>query len=65
LHAHLVAAFPRCGYCVESHGAPDRDPVWFGMFKERARIRDSHVFLSDRPGFGIEIDWDFVGAHRA
>jgi D-galactarolactone cycloisomerase len=65
LHAHLVAAFPRSGFCVESHGAPDRDPVWFGLFKERAQIRDSHVYLSDRPGFGIDIDWTFVEAHRA
>ena len=28
LHAHLVAAFPRTGYAVESHGSPDRDPIW-------------------------------------
>ena len=65
LHAHLVSAFPRCGYCVESHGAPDRDPVWFGLYTERAEIRDSYVHLSERPGFGIDIDWRFVDAHRA
>jgi D-galactarolactone cycloisomerase len=65
LHAHLVAAFPRSGYCVESHGAADRDPVWFGLFKARAEIRDGFVHLNERPGFGIEIDWDFVNAHRA
>jgi L-alanine-DL-glutamate epimerase-like enolase superfamily enzyme len=65
LHAHLVAAFPRSGYCVESHGAPERDPVWFGLFADRAQIRDSYVQLNDRPGFGIEIDWQFVEAHRA
>jgi D-galactarolactone cycloisomerase len=65
LHAHLVAAFPRSGFGVESHGAPDRDPAWCGLFQERAQIRDSHVHLNERPGFGIEIDWDFVAAHRA
>lgn len=64
LHAHLVSAFPRSGDCVESHGAPDRDPVWFGLYTERAEIRESHVHLSERPGFGIEIDWAFVNAHR-
>ena len=64
LHAHLVAAFPRSGFCVESHGAPDRDPVWFGLFTERAQIRDGYVHLNDKPGFGIEIDWRFVEAHR-
>jgi D-galactarolactone cycloisomerase len=65
LHAHLVAAFPRCGFCVESHGAPERDPVWFGLFRERAQVHESHVHLNDRPGFGIEIDWNFVEEHRA
>lgn len=64
LHAHLVAAFPRSGYCVESHGAADRDPVWFGLFRERAEIRNGFVHLNERPGFGIEIDWNFVNAHR-
>jgi L-alanine-DL-glutamate epimerase-like enolase superfamily enzyme len=49
---------------VESHGAPDRDPVWFGLFTERAQIRDGYVHLNDKPGFGIEIDWRFVEAHR-
>lgn len=65
LHAHLVSAFPRSGYCVESHGAPDRDPVWSGLFTERAEIRDGYVYLNDQPGFGIAIDWRFVEAHRA
>lgn len=65
LHAHLVAAFPRCGFGVESHGDAARDPVSFGLYRERAPVRDSHVHLNDRPGFGIEIDWDFVARHRA
>ena len=65
LHAHLVAAFPRCGYGVESHGDAARDPVSAGLYSSRAVVRDSHVHLSDRPGFGIEIDWDFVKRHRA
>jgi len=65
LHAHLVAAFPRGGHCVESHGAPDRDPAWFGLYTARPEIRQSHVHLADRPGFGIEIDWKFVERHRA
>ena len=65
LHAHLVAAFPRCGFGVESHGDAARDPVSFGLYKERAQVRASHVHLNDRPGFGIEIDWSFVEKHRA
>ena len=65
IHAHLVAAFPRTGFAVESHGSPDRDPIWMGLFAERAQVRDSYVHLSDKPGFGIAIDWDFARRYAA
>ena len=65
LHCHLVAAFPRTGFAVESHGSPDRDPIWHGLFSERAQVRDSYVYMNDKPGFGIEIDWDYAKKHRA
>jgi D-galactarolactone cycloisomerase len=65
LHAHLVMAFPRCGWGVESHGDAARDPVSAGLYREHVEVRDSHVHLNDKPGFGVEIDWDFVRRHRA
>lgn len=65
IHAHLVSAFPRTGFAVESHGSPDRDPIWMGLFEERAQVRDSYVHMNDKPGFGIEIDWNFAQKHRA
>ncbi len=65
MHAHLVAAFPRTGFAVESHGSPDRDPIWHGLFSERAQVRDSYVHMNDKPGFGIEINWDFAKQHAA
>jgi L-alanine-DL-glutamate epimerase-like enolase superfamily enzyme len=65
IHAHLAAAFPCASFGVESHGGPERDPVWFGMFSDRAQVRGGYVHLNDKPGFGVEIDWDFVKRHRA
>lgn len=65
IHGHLAAAFPQGAFGVESHGGPERDPVWFEMFTERAQVRDGHVHLSDKPGFGVEINWDYVKRHRA
>ncbi len=66
LHCHLVAAFPRTGFAVESHGAPEyRDPIWAGMYQDRAQVRDSYVYMNEKPGFGYEIDWAFVEKHRA
>ena len=34
-----------------------------GMFGER--IRDSYVHMNNKPGFGIEIDWDYAKQHAA
>ncbi len=65
IHAHLVAAFPRTGFAVESHGSPDRDPIWHGLFSERAQVRDSYVYMNDKPGFGIEIDWNYAKKYAA
>lgn len=60
VHAHLVSAFPRLGFGVESHGNADRDPLWFELFTERAQVKDGQVHLNDLPGFGFEIDWKTV-----
>jgi D-galactarolactone cycloisomerase len=65
LHAHLCAAFPGASFGVEVNGDPKRNPIWEGMYCERARIANSYVELNDKPGFGIEIDWDFVARHKA
>jgi len=65
LHGHLVLAFPRCGFAVESHGDARRDPVSHHLYKEPVQTRDSHVYLNDKPGFGVEIDWSFVEKHRS
>jgi len=64
LHCHLIAAFPRGGYAVESHGSPYRDPLWHGIYTDRAQIRDSYVHMSEKPGFGYELDWDFINKHK-
>ncbi|HTH98898.1 MAG TPA: mandelate racemase/muconate lactonizing enzyme family protein [Stellaceae bacterium] len=65
LHCHLVAAFPRCGHSVESHGSHERDPIWQGMYTDRAEIRDSYVYMNEKPGWGYEVEWDFVRKHIA
>ncbi|MCC6531180.1 MAG: mandelate racemase/muconate lactonizing enzyme family protein [Burkholderiales bacterium] len=65
LHAHLCAAFPAASFGVESNGNRERDPLWYGMYTRRPEIRASQVHLDDVPGFGIEIDWDFVRRYQA
>ena len=65
LHGHLLAALPRCAFAVESHGDAARDPLPHHLFIGRPETRDSHVYLNDKPGFGVEINWDYAKKHRA
>jgi L-alanine-DL-glutamate epimerase-like enolase superfamily enzyme len=65
LHGHLVLALPRCAFGVESHGGPDTDPLHHGLFREHPHFHDGHLRLGDKPGFGLEIDWDFVAKYAA
>jgi L-alanine-DL-glutamate epimerase-like enolase superfamily enzyme len=64
LHGHLVAALPRCAFGVESHGDAARNPLAHHLFTEGPQTRDGYVHLNDKPGFGIEIDWDYARKHR-
>jgi L-alanine-DL-glutamate epimerase-like enolase superfamily enzyme len=59
-----VLAAPRCAFGVESHGGPQTDPLAHGIFREHPELRDGHLHLNDRPGFGLEVDWAFVDRNR-
>ncbi len=64
LHGHLVLALPRCAWGVESHGGPDTDPLNFGLFREHPELHNGYLHLSDKPGFGLDIDWAFAEKYR-
>ena len=65
LHGHLVLALPRCAFGVESHGGRDTDPLAYGLFREHPELRDGHIHIGDKPGFGLDPDWAFVERYRA
>src|SRR5437868_3401385 len=65
LHGHLVLAAPRCAFGVESHGGPQTDPLAHGLFREHPELRDGHIHIGERPGFGLDPDWAFVERYRA
>jgi L-alanine-DL-glutamate epimerase-like enolase superfamily enzyme len=60
LHAHLASAFGDAAFGAESHGGTDRHPIQHGLYTEHTTVKDGMVHLSDKPGFGVDIDWDFV-----
>ena len=55
IHAHCVAASP-AGYICESHADAERDPVWFELFEGAPELEEGWLTLSDRPGFGVELN---------
>jgi L-alanine-DL-glutamate epimerase-like enolase superfamily enzyme len=65
IHGHLVLALPRCAFGVESHGGPDSDPLAHGLFREHPELRDGHIHIGDKPGFGLDPDWAFVERYRS
>jgi L-alanine-DL-glutamate epimerase-like enolase superfamily enzyme len=59
LTVHLLAAAPNRSY-LEAHG--------FGMERymaEPMRIEDGFAIAAERPGHGVELDWQALTAHRA
>lgn len=59
LHVHLLAAVPNASY-LEAHG--------FGLeayIREPLEIEDGWALASDRPGHGVEFDWEALEQHQA
>jgi L-alanine-DL-glutamate epimerase-like enolase superfamily enzyme len=59
LHVHVLASVPNASF-LEAHG--------FGLeayIREPLRIENGWAIASERPGHGVEFDWDALEAHRA
>jgi len=65
IHAHLVAAFRGASFGVETMGAADRNPLSYGLYRQRMPLEDGQVTPPAGAGFGADVDWDFVDRHRA
>jgi L-alanine-DL-glutamate epimerase-like enolase superfamily enzyme len=59
--SHLLASVPDHTFveCFDE----ERDPFFWRLTDMSTRIRDGRYRLSSGPGFGIELDWDYVRAH--
>lgn len=60
--SHLLAS--------QTHGtyaecfSEERDPYWWNLIANRPELEDGRLALSDRPGLGWELDWDYVDRYR-
>ncbi len=60
---HLLASQPN-GTAVECFPDPERDPLWAGAIKNRARIAGGTIEVPQGAGFGLELDWAFLDRYR-
>jgi L-alanine-DL-glutamate epimerase-like enolase superfamily enzyme len=54
--AHLAGACPNAIW-------QEYQPWWMDCFKEPIRFADGKLLLSDRPGLGLEWDWERINHH--
>lgn len=59
----MLAALPG-GLCVECFADPERDPVWDKLIANRPKPQNGIIPIPQGPGFGLELDWEFVERYR-
>ena len=59
--SHLLASVPDHTFveCFDE----ERDPFFWRLSDMSTRISGGRYTLPERPGFGVELDWDYVRAH--
>lgn len=59
---HLLASQPHGTFSECFH--PDRDPFWWNLIANRPPLDQGWITLSDAPGLGWELNWDYVDEFR-
>ena len=59
---HLLASQPNGTYVEVFH--QDRDPIWWGLIANRPALEDGCFALPTGPGFGWQLDDDFIERYR-
>lgn len=62
ISAQLLASVPHGSFLEVFH--PDRDPLFYRILANRAPFRNGHYRVPSGPGWGLELDLDFIAAHR-
>lgn len=62
ISAHLLAAIPHGTYVECFH--PDRDPLFWNLIANRPALREGRYPVPSGPGFGLQLDADYIARHR-
>lgn len=60
--AHMLASVPHGTYVECFH--PDRDPLFWNLIANRPPTSGGRYPVPTGPGFGLELDWDYVERYR-
>ena len=63
LNCHLTAAVPN-SLIMSACPASETDQIWSRMYDPPFSVENGHIAMSQAPGLGLELDWDFVERHR-
>jgi len=59
INCHFLAAVPN-GLMIPACPATEPYQIWSKMYKPAFEVKNGEVEMTDRPGLGLELDWDFV-----
>lgn len=59
---HLLASQPHGTFSECFH--PDRDPFWWNLIANRPQLENGWITLSDAPGLGWDLNWDYINQYR-
>jgi D-arabinonate dehydratase len=63
ISAHLLASIPHGTYLETID--PNRDPIFWNMIANRRPFTNGDYLVPRGPGFGLELDWDYVDRFRS
>jgi L-alanine-DL-glutamate epimerase-like enolase superfamily enzyme len=63
INCHLLAAVPN-GLMIPACPATEPYQLWSKMYQPAFEVKGGEVEMTDRPGLGLELDWDFVEEYR-
>ena len=63
INCHLVAAIPN-GLIVPACPSSEPRQIWSKMYAPPFVVTDGRITLTQHPGLGLELDWDFINRYR-
>ena len=63
INCHLVAAVPN-GLTVPACPSCEFFQIWSKMYAPPFQVVDAHISMTERPGLGLALDWDFINRYR-